>query len=239
MQADRTQQHLSYDVRLPDEAQAEALRLLDASRTVVNEALVALWPSLDEFMAERTGPAWKQVVALIGSPDPHGDRQWRCEAETAGRIMRGQAERKQVFQLIQPILCDGFIRPKTEKREASKNRKTFKESIEALQKMREDDDTAFVTMQNVVEQACNYFLEQGEFPTTYEQMQGIPLLTVGLLTYAGDDGGAKGQAYRFSVDLATGQASLRFRFPDEAGRWQWRKNAVTLALPACVGERLK
>src|SRR5260370_31068804 len=135
-------------------------------------------------MGDHAGPAWKQVGKLLGSPQPHGDWQWRCESETAGRILRAQAQRKQLFQLIQPILSDGFIRPKTEKRPAGKNRKTIKESIEALQKMLEDDDTAFVTMQNVVEQACNYFLEQGEFPTTYEQMQGIPQLTVGLLTYA-------------------------------------------------------
>ncbi len=91
----------------------------------------------------------------------------------------------------------------------------------------------------MVEQACNYFLTHGEFPTSYEQMQGIPLLTVGLLTYAGDDGGAKGQAYRFSLDHDVGTASLLFRCPDEAGRWHWQKDPVTLALPACVLARLK
>ena len=35
----RTHQPLTYDVRLPDEAQADALRLLDASREVENRAL--------------------------------------------------------------------------------------------------------------------------------------------------------------------------------------------------------
>ncbi len=171
MRAGRDQQPLSYDLRLPDEAQADALQLLDASCTVVNAALSKLWPRLDAFMEPRDGPAWKQVVELIGSPDPHGDRQWRCEAETAGRIMRGQAERKQVFALIQPILSEGFIRPKTEQRPAGKNRTTIKAAIEALQKTLEGDDTTFITLQNVVEQACNYFLDQGQFPTTYEEMQ--------------------------------------------------------------------
>lgn len=239
MRAGRDYQPLSYDLRLPDSAQADALRLLDASRAVVNTALVQLWPYLDDFMAERAGPAWKHVVELIGSPDPHGDRQWRCEAETAGRIMRAQAERKQVFQLIQPILSDGFIRPKTSTRHAGKNRKTIKEAIEALQKTLVDDDTAFITMQNVVEQACNYFLEHGQFATTYEQMQSVPLLSVGLLTYAGDDGGAKGQAYRFTLDPYSERASLLFRFPDETGKWQWRKEKVEITLPACVTSRLK
>src|SRR5260370_2570937 len=99
MRAGRDYQPLSYDLRLPDEAQADALRLLDVSRAVVNTALGQLWPFLDEFMTERAGPAWKHVVELIGSPDPHGDRQWRCEAEAAWRIIRGQAKHKHVFQL--------------------------------------------------------------------------------------------------------------------------------------------
>jgi putative transposase len=108
MCAGQRHQPLSYDIRLPDEAQAEALRLLDASRQVVNAALLALWPQLDDFMSEHAGPAWKQVVTMMESPTPHGDRQWRCEAETVGRLMRGQAERKQIFHTILPILTDGF-----------------------------------------------------------------------------------------------------------------------------------
>jgi putative transposase len=239
MRAGRDQQPLSYDLRLPDEAQADALRLLDASRSVVNAALVQLWPLLDAFTEPRDGPAWKQVVELIGSPDPHGDRQWRCEAETAGRIMRGQAERKQVFALIQPILSEGFIRPKTEQRPAGKDRTTIKVAIEALQKTLEGDDTTFITLQNVVEQACNYFLDQGQFPTAYEEMQAIPLLKVGVLTYAGDDGPKMGQSYRLALDLDAGTAQLVFRFPDEQGSWQWRKTPLTLTLPAYVLARLK
>ncbi len=239
MRAGRHYQPLSYDIRLPDEVQADTLRLLDASRSVVNALLARLWPRLDEFRGERSGPAWKQVVAMTGSPDPHGDRQFRCESETAGRIMRAQAERKQVFALIQPLLSDGFMRPKTEKQPAGKDRKSIKAGIEALQKTLEDDDTAFVTMQNVVEQACNYFLAQGTFPEKYEDMQAVPLLKVGVLTYAGDDGMAKGQSYRLSFDVQAGTATLLFRFPDEQGQWQWRKDPIMLTLPACVVERLK
>src|SRR5215469_876959 len=108
MRAGQNFQPLSYDIRLPDEAQADALRLLDASRAVVNALLVRLWPLLDEFGGQRSGPAWKQVVAMTESPDPHGDRQFRCESETAGRILREQASRKQVFARVQPILSDGF-----------------------------------------------------------------------------------------------------------------------------------
>ena len=58
MRTGRDQQPLSYDVRLPDEAQADTLRLLDVTRQVVNAALVLLWPHLDEFMQERSGDGW-------------------------------------------------------------------------------------------------------------------------------------------------------------------------------------
>jgi hypothetical protein len=89
-------QFISYPLRLPDEAQTDALRLLDVSREVINAVVVALWPQLDEF--------GKQVEAMISSPLPHGHRQFRCEAEQAGRILRAQAQRKKQFAFILPIL---------------------------------------------------------------------------------------------------------------------------------------
>jgi len=174
-------------VRLPDEAQADALRLLDASREVVNSALTLLWPHLDDFKADRVGPAWKQVGKYMDSPQYHGDRQWRCESEAVGRILRAQAERKQAFDLVVPILTDGFIRPKTEKRPAGKKRAAIKEAITTLQKSLEEDETSFVALQNVVEQCCNFFFAHDRFPSMYEERQPLLLVRVGMLTYAGDD----------------------------------------------------
>lgn len=239
MRASRALQPLTYDVRLPDEAQVDALRLLDASRQVVNTSLELLWPSLSEFGERSTGPAWKQVGTSMGSPDFHGDRQWRCESEVVGRLLRAQAERKKAFELVAPILSDGFIRPKTDKRPAGKNRPAIKEAITALQKSLEDDETSFTILQNVIEQSCNFFLRQDRFPTSYEEMQPIPLLKVGMLTYAGDDGKEKGQAYRMSLDLDAGVARFRFRYPDEQGIWRWRKVDTIISLPECLQARLR
>jgi hypothetical protein len=67
-------QPLSFPIRLPDALQAEALRLLDASRAAINELLVELWPQLDRFAAERTGPAWKQVEQYVTKRSGHGRR---------------------------------------------------------------------------------------------------------------------------------------------------------------------
>src|SRR5205823_338699 len=126
------------------ESQDKAMRLLDASRAVVNQALAILWPHLDEFGSERVGPAWKQVGKYIASPSPHGDRQWRCESEVVGRVLRAQAERKKAFALVLPILSDGLIRPKTEKRPAGKNRESIRQAITTLQKSLQEDETSFV-----------------------------------------------------------------------------------------------
>lgn len=238
MRTKRTHQPLTYDARLPDEAQADALRLLEASKAVVNAALSILWPLLDEFGREPTRPAWKQVGTYIASPLPHGDRQWRCESEVVGRLLRQHAERKKTFALVASILSDGFLRPKTDKRPAGKNRSAIKEAVTALQQSLDEEETSFVTLHNVVEQACNHFLAHDRFPTTYEEMQPIPLLKVGLLTYAGDDGREKGQAYRLALDLDAGVVRFRFRFPDEMGVWRWRKEETIIALPACLKERL-
>jgi putative transposase len=203
-------------------------------------ALALLWPHLDEFGADIAGPAYKQVEAMIASPHPHGHRQWRCESEMVGRILRGQAERKRRFQVILPILTQGLIRSKTGKRRAGKNRKAIGEALVDLRTLSEDGGDA-VEIQCLVEQACNFYLVHGQFPDTYEQMQPIPALKAAQLPYAGDDGPRLGQAYRMSIDLEAQQVFLSFRFPDDAGEWSrsWRDRTITLPLPDPVAERLR
>src|SRR5215831_1325017 len=67
-------QPLAFPIRLPDVLQAEALRLLDASRQATSELLLELWPQLDRFAGERTGPAWKQVEQYAVRRSGHGRR---------------------------------------------------------------------------------------------------------------------------------------------------------------------
>jgi putative transposase len=114
-------QLLSFPIRLPDGIQAEALRLLDASRPAINDIIEDLWPKLDEFAGERRGVAWKQVEQHLVARSGHGSRQERCEFEQAGRILRAQATRKQVFETILPLLTDELIKPAEGKRKAQKD----------------------------------------------------------------------------------------------------------------------
>jgi hypothetical protein len=212
------------------------------SRESINATLVQLWPHLDAFMQKLPGPAWKQAELYIVQRSGHGNRLERCELEQAGRIMRAQAERKQVYLLVAPVLSEGLIRPATDQRPAAgKNRKQIKEALTALQKTSEDDEASFVTTQNVIEQCCNFFIREGHFPKSYEELQPVPLLSVGLLTYAGDDGGEHGQAYRLAFDLDRSVALLSLRTPDAQGRFlrDWYTQVTTVPLPACVIEHLK
>src|SRR5258707_15134105 len=145
--------------------QAEALHLLDAGRSAINQMLMELWPSLDLFAGERTGLAWKQVEKHLVTRSGHGSRQERCEMEQAGRILRAQATRKQVFLSVLPLLSEGLIRPAQEQRPATKDYQQIKEQVRQLREASAEADT-FMAMTNVVEQACNQFLQTGLFPST-------------------------------------------------------------------------
>jgi len=240
MRAGRNFQPLNYDLRLPDAVQAAALRLLDGSRAVINATVAALWDRLDEFGERETKYAYKQVTAMMGSPAFHGDRQWRCEAEQAGRILREQAARKKQFALILPLLEQGMILPQTEHTSAGKNRKAIKAALADLREEDSDGGSA-VELQSLIEQACNFYLKNGCFPDTYEDMQALPVQKRGILPYAGDDGGEKGQAYRLRIDLEGRCCYFAFRAPDQAGSWpaSWTEPQLRLPLPSPVVERLQ
>jgi hypothetical protein len=231
---------LSYPLRLPDEIQVDALRLLDTGRSVINLTVTGLWDRLDECATRTTSYAYKQVEEMITAPTLHGHRQWRCEAEQAGRILRGQAERKQQFALILPLLSAGMIQPKTDTKRAGKNRKAIKQALADLREAHSDGGNA-VELQSVMEQACNFYLQNGCFPDTYEEMQPIPVLKAGVLPYAGDDGPLMGQTYRTSYDLDQKSLTLALRTPDEQGTWarNWREKTIQMTLPDLVVERAR
>lgn len=220
--------------------QVAALRLLDTSRAVINATVATLWEGLDDFGERETRYAYKQVTALIGSPEPHGDRQWRCEAEQAGRILRAQARRKKQFALILPLLELGMIRPRTEKQPAGKNRQAIKAALADLREENSDGGSA-VELQSLIEQACNFCLTHGCFPDTYEQMQPIPVLNVGILPYAGDDGGEQSRAYRLRLDLEGRCCYVATRTPDQAVQWipSWTEPQTRLPLPDPLLEHLR
>ena len=226
---------LTHTFRLPDEIQAESLRFVAASRKTTNETIEKLWGQLDVFK-DTKGQAWKQVGKILEQPHDNGNRQWRCESETAGRILRQQADRKVAFEQIFPILSENMIVPADEKHRTRKNRKEIFAQLKLLKEKLAGDAEKSAYMINVVEQACNFFFKNEKFPETFEEMQEIPLLKTGMLTYAADDGGVKGQAYRYSI--ADGKLNLKLRTPDENGKWRWLE-PVEIKLPEATAKFVK
>ena len=223
-------QILTYTLRLPDDYQAPALRLLASARQTVNQVLETLWPQLDQF-ADGAGYAYKQLMTYLPQVHTHGNRQWRCEAETAGRILRAQAARKAAFDGLHPLMTEGLIRPATEKYPAKKDRRVLLQKVSELRGAQGDDAERAGVLINVLEQACNFYLANDHFPADYFEMQRVPTLSLGLLTFAGDDGPEKGQTYRLAFEAE--QAVFRLRAPDPQGVWQWLA-PVRLSLPAAT-----
>ena len=214
---ENSHQVLTTTLRLPDGQQAAALRLLERARQVTNSILERLWPHLAEF-EQGQGPAWKQVNKLVVAPAVHPSRVWRCEAETAGRILRSQAARKAAFDSLHGALSEELIIPAEGRRAARKNRRGLNARLAALrEKLGSKADKLLLL--NVAEHACNYYLDWGCFPENYSALQRVPVLSTGMLTFAGDDGPEKGQAYRLSVDGACLEMALKA--PGEAGSWKW------------------
>jgi putative transposase len=228
-------QVLTYTLRLPDAMQADALRLLETARQTTNTIIETLWPRLDEF-ADGARYAWKHVTALLPALHAHGSRQWRCEAETAGRILRAQAARKAAFDSLQPILSEGLIVPADGTRTARKNRKELLRRVADLREQLGDDADKLTLLTNVIEQACNFHLAHDRFPADYVELQPVPTLQVGLLTFAADDGMEKGQVYRLTFDA--GQVTFRFRAPTESDPWRWVAPA-TIPLPEAAQDLIE
>ena len=87
-------------------------------------------------------------------------------------------------------------------------------------------------------------------PASYEDLQPVPVLSVGQLTFAGDDGMEKGQTYRAKIDFrqmcvlashqerTTARLFLHLRAPNESGTWMWGTSCARIELPDPVVERL-
>jgi putative transposase len=133
-----------------------------------------------------------------------------------------------------------MIEPQTEKKASGKNRQAIKQALNDLHESDSDGGSA-VELQSLIEQCCNFYLKVGRFPAFYEEMQPIPVLKVGILPYAADDGGDKGQAYHLRLDPEKRVVFFAFRFPDATGRWsrKWAEPEMVLTLPDPVVERLQ
>ena len=175
-----TTQPFAFPIRLPDALQAEALRLLDARRA--GDRMSSWWSCGQRWIAlppsarVRPGSRWSSTrrgaaATAVGKSAARWSRRGgSCEPRLA---------RKRVFQTILPLLTAGLIRPADGKRTAKKglsaDQRTGAGGACTEQQEAGEEADAYVAMTNLIEQACNYYLRTGAFPTTYEEVQAVPV----------------------------------------------------------------
>lgn len=209
---------LTQTLRLPDEIQEDALRLLEMSKDTVDWVIEQLWSELDNFL-ETDGQVYKQVEKQLERPHNNGSRQWRCEAETAGRLLRSQATRKQVFEKIYPMFTEQLFLPESEGRKRRKDKKMVDTTLRLWLEELGDESEKYTYAIAVLEQAMRFYIENDRFPSDFYELQEKPTLKTGFLTYAADDGGKNGQAHRFRVEGDS--VYFRLRAPNAVGKFRW------------------
>jgi hypothetical protein len=100
---------LSYDLRLPEELQSPASRLLAFSLPYQQQVVDGLWAYLDEIGQVEGKHIYKALENRLPRPEGVPSRPWRCILEGAGRTLRAQADRKRIFDLLLPLLQDEHL----------------------------------------------------------------------------------------------------------------------------------
>ncbi|MBU4174969.1 MAG: hypothetical protein KKB90_04990 [Actinobacteria bacterium] len=90
----------SYDYRLPKEVLADCLRTLDFLLPAENNLIESLWSEdfLKQLKSNRnTKQVWKWLEPQLERPEEVPSRVWRGVLEQAGRILKTQADKQDLF----------------------------------------------------------------------------------------------------------------------------------------------
>jgi hypothetical protein len=134
-------------------------------------------------------------------------------------------ERQELSHVVIPPRC---CHPATEKRPACNDRRTL---LHGMRAAAQADAATSMELVPLAEQACNHDLRTGAFSTTCHELQLVPVLETGVLTYAAEDSMKAGQAYRAHIDLGARTLTYRMRGPKPEGIWEWCTKEIDLPLP--------
>jgi len=157
---------LSYDLRLPDELQAAALKLLTFS--VAQEQLVVdrMWPYLDEIGQINGKHIYKVLESQLPRPAGIPSRPWRCILEGAGRTLRGQADRKRIFDLLHPLVADEDLE--------NGNQNLIPLAYQLRDELAGAGEKVGYLL-NIIEQSANYYAKNERLPADYYELQTRPI----------------------------------------------------------------
>lgn len=211
---------LTTSIRLPDEFVRPVKNLTALGMKLQEQALGHYW-SLEglEKVAAHSGQIWKLLDTEMSRPEDVyiPSRPWRCILESAGRILRSQAERKRIFEHLVPLFTGGA------RSAAEKLYEEFKA---------EGNQEKFGYLLNVAEQLAGFYVEHERLPQDFFEFQRKPEPKRFTYTLAPDDGPEDGQAirYRLEGNRLAGEIKLPAS-PEPRSEKEWRWYSFSVELP--------
>lgn len=195
--------NLTDTLRLTERMAASAANLLAFVQTQTQRVIERLWFCLDEIGGTRH-QAYKALERMIAKPaDVYiPDRVWRCILESAGRTLRQQSDRKRIFDLLRPLMSESIF----------ESEDALRAVVDQCSERLSADGSfeRFGYLLNVSEQIANFYDRNDRLPESYYEMQAAPGGSP-FLTFAGDDGGEKGQVFRLRI--VGDELVFRFKYP--------------------------
>ncbi|SHJ44805.1 RNA-guided endonuclease InsQ/TnpB family protein [Desulfofundulus thermosubterraneus] len=218
---------LTTSVRLPNEFVGPVKTLVALGLKLQEQALRHYW-SLEglEKVAAHSGQIWKLLDAEMSRPEDVyiPSRPWRCILESAGRILRSQAERKRIFEHLLPFFAGGA------KNAARKLYEEFKA---------EGNPEKFGYLLNVAEQLAEFYAGHERLPQNFFEFQRKPEPKRFTYTLAPDDGAENGQAIKYCLEgnRLAGEIKLPV-VPEPRSKKDWQWLSFSIELPAELQEKL-
>ncbi len=210
---------LTTSMRLPDEFVLPVKNLTALGMRLQKQALEHYWsPEGLEKVAAHSGQVWKLLDTEM--PRPEGvyvpSRPWRCILESAGRILRSQAERKRIFEHLLPFFTGGA-----------------RNAVVRLHKELKAGGSPekFGYLLNVAEQLAEFYAEHERLPQNFFEFQRKPEPKQFTYTLASDDGPESGQAIRYRLEgnrLVGGIKLPASPEPRSESDWRWLPFSVKL-----------
>jgi len=203
---------LSLDVTLPKFLWKYLYRLLEDSKHLTNEVIATFWNEDGFSLLKKSGEASSLLKGIIQKPKNIPSRVYRNILENAGRIIRSQIERKEIFEELIKRSVEGNFSIREYVKETKKN---------------------IILVENVLKQIEN-LKKKGELLDTYFQLSPPEFKGTVFLTSA-DDSIEKGQFKKLKVTEEF--IELEIKLPVAKESWKWFK--VKIRTPKKIREVLE
>ncbi len=192
---------LTYEVTLPRFLWKHLHKLFELGRVEVNHMINYLWNEEGFSLLKKKGEASAILKEVINRPSYLPSRVFRNILECAGRIIRSQIERKEMFEeLLKHSVRENFN----------------------LRKYIRDTGKNLLLAENVLRQIEN-LKKRGEFPESYFQLKA-PKFNGDIFLTSADDSVKNGQFKK--LEVGEENIELEIKLPVSKDEWKWFKTKV-------------